>query len=134
MTLARQIYFDGRAPSNDTFDFHDADLTNSFEGTVWCSMTYWVSTADILAAGAFNVDINYTDPTGQTRAVNGTPISLQDGTAFFASPVFPIQRLSGGSTLEAVSTLGGVAAGSAVSCRIMFSGYTEEDISLTEWT
>lgn len=134
MTLARQIYFNDRAPSNDTFDFHDADLTNSFEGTVWVSVCYWIATADALAAGAFSVDINYTDPTGQTRTMSGTPISLQDPTGFYSSFVFPVQRLSGGSTLEAVSTLVGSAAGALVSCRVMFSGYTEEDISLTEWT
>lgn len=132
--LFQVVKFDARAPSNDTFDLLGAGLHEDFIIPVWASFSYWVSTSDILAVGAFTVDFQYDDPTGQTRVVNGSPISLQDGTAFFSSPVFQMQRLNATSLAELVSTLAGLAGSSEVSFRMKFSSECLENVDFTDWT
>lgn len=119
-------------PANGTFDFFSANLTPDFETPVWCSFAYWVDVAAVLGT-AFTMDVNYVDPTGQTRTESGSPISLADSTGFFRSPLFSIQRLSATSVVEVVRTLIGVASTSKVAARISFSNDGYECSQFTGW-
>lgn len=128
------IFFDDRTPVSDNFSLYDAGLSDCGSIPLWLSWTYWVSTDDILAVGAVNIDFEYIDPTGQTRVINGSPISLQDGTAQFSSPVVQAVRQDGTSLARMVMTLIGLAASSKVACRVKFTDDTNENIgSSTEW-
>lgn len=110
---------DNVTPANGQDDFTQISGCQDATGPHWISFCYWIETADVLAAGAFSMDINYTDPTGQTRTINGTPISLQDSTGFFSRPVEMIERDTVNSTWTLDRTLAGVAAGSKVAYRVM---------------
>lgn len=131
----RIVYFDDRTPGNDNFSLYDGGLNDCPSIPLWLSWTYWVSVDDILAVGAVNIDFEYIDPTGQTRTVNGSPISLQDSTAQFSSPLVQAVRQSDSSLARMVMTLAGLAASSKVSCRVRFTGDTSESIGgYTAWT
>lgn len=107
---------DAVTPSSFVHDFNEiaAEI-----GPVWMSFDFWVHTADVLA-GAFTMDINWLDPTNQTRTINGSTISLGDATGRNSNnQVFAVQRLDGTALWEAASTLIGSAGSSLISYRLM---------------
>lgn len=110
---------DAVTPANGQEDFTQITGCQDATGPHWVSFCYWIDTADALASGAFNIDINYVDPTGQTRTINGPPISLQDSAGFANVAVQMVQRQTETSAWTLDLTLAGSAAGSKVSYRVM---------------
>lgn len=130
----RIVYFDDRTPSNDSFSLYDGGLSDCSSIPLWLAWTYWISTEDLLAAGAVNIDFEYVDPTGQTRTISGSPISLQDGTSQFSSPFVQAIRQNDTSLARMVMTLAGSAADAKVAFRLRFTGDTNENLGgQTNW-
>ncbi len=109
-------------------------LSPDFDIPVWVSMAYWVVSAD--GGDGFSMSINYVDPTGQTRSIDGSTIGLGDSAAFVVVPVTPIQRLSDSSLVEVTATNFGSGAGSPlVAARIMVGRMSYEQIVAgADWT
>lgn len=134
MAYSRIVELNDATPADDTYDMHDAGMSDDNGIPVWVSIAYWVTTADV-TAGGYSISLEYVDPVGETRVVNGTPISLADATAFTYVPVFPIQRQSSSSLAQLVADLSGLAGSAKISARIKFSGESNENIGgFHEWT
>lgn len=126
------------AVGTSAFDLVSAgNLYSDFDIPVWISVAFWVVTPDVLAvADGYQIDINYVDPTGQTRTINSTPFSLGNGAAFSVIPVTPIQRESATSLVELVATRGGAGLGAPeVAARIMMTRLCNDNIAVSNiWT
>lgn len=124
---------------SQTFDLVANNIVDpdAFDIPVWLSVTYWIVTEDVAAiAEGFSISVNYVDPTGTTRTIAGTPISLGIAEGIFVLPVTPIQRQSASSLVELVATRSAGGAGAPiVSARIMASRLNYEHIPVqANWT
>lgn len=134
------VTLDGYTPAvgSESYDLvANGNLYTDFEIPVWIAFSFWVTTADVLAAAdGFQLDLNYVDPTGQTITVNGTPFSLGNAAGFSTIPVTQIQRQSGSSLVEIVATRGGGGLGSpVVAGRIMMSRFCFDNLAVNNiWT
>jgi hypothetical protein len=81
---------------------------------------YWVDTADP-TAGAFSVDIFWTDPTGAERQLGTAFISLADAASYQFSPIQISEREFDVSMFELRTELAGSAGTSKVSYRVLMT-------------
>lgn len=112
---------DGITPANTVVDTLAQIPQLHNDSPCFIGFQYWVHTAGGASAGAFSVDISWVDPTGTTRTIFGSPVSLQDGTAMFSSPVQILERLDDLTTLNIHENLIGSDDGALVSYRVMFT-------------
>jgi hypothetical protein len=110
---------DGVSPDNGEFTL-DHPYVADVAGPFWASVQSWVHTDDP-SAGAFHCWLEYTDPTGQTRTVDHSVISLSDPAAINQSQVMPVVRLSNVSNLKFKTERFGSAGSSLVSYRLMIT-------------
>lgn len=108
----------------------NVDLSSSLLSEVpqFVAFKYWITTAGGASAGAISMDFSWTDLDGQSRIVNGSPISLQDGAGSFISPTFLMDRQSSSSQLDLVKTLIGAADGAEVRYGILTSSGASSDV------
>lgn len=111
-------------PATLTEDLSGTDA----DGSQMIGFTYWVATAGGVTAGAFNLDIQWEDPSGQTRTLNGSPISLQDPNASFASPAVCMRRSTANTLFDLVKTLIGAADGAEIGYSIIATSGSSSDI------
>lgn len=108
------------------------DLSPLFNGSicpnipVWISFAYWIVTEDVLALGAFTADINYIDPTGTNRVINGSPISLAAAGGFFSRPVEMVVRQDLSSAFTFDKQLISTAGSSVIGYRLFLTGVLDE--------
>lgn len=120
MAVLRTREVDGSAPTTHSFDIDTGDdVLFDGPGPFWVSVQYWIDTPGGVGAGAFTADFNYVDPTGVSRPISGSPISLQDPNGIYIGPITPVVRQSNSSAWTFDATLIGIADGALISYRVM---------------
>lgn len=57
-----------------------------------CCVSYWTHQPDSTVQGAFQIDMDWLDPSGELRLRGGTPIGL-DAKNYFSTDFFMVRRL-----------------------------------------
>lgn len=110
---------DGITPATADFTLDHPDV-NELVGPYWVSVQAWTHTADG-AAGALVARMEYDDPTGQTRTVEISAISLADGSDIKQVGPSPIERENGTSNFRFRTELFGSAGTALVSYRLIIT-------------
>jgi hypothetical protein len=124
------LFLFGQGDNEDPADARQIDLDqagNSGNRPFWVSFQYWTEVAD-LAAGGFSMDINYEDPTGSIRQINGSILNLTDASSAGGSDgVCQVMRLDTSSrfTLDWICPNPGTAK---IKWRLFMTGYVDEII------
>lgn len=121
-----------RCVSNETPATASDDISHNIIAEVpqLIGFSYWVETAGSASAGAFNMDITWLDFIGQSRILNGSPISLQDPNASFSSPVAVVRRQTDTSQFDIVKTLIGLAGGAVIGYAIYITPGSSSDVGV----
>lgn len=127
MTILYCRAVDAVVPAPSVIDVNDVADT---PGPYYVGFQYWIETADPLAGGAFQIDIEYEDPTGALRVISGAGISFAIAGSLYTRPVEIIQRMSGSSIWRANVQVLGSAGSALVSYRISHSAAASTDIQL----
>lgn len=117
---------DDVTPANFQLDFNDIDWNSIYRIPHWLSWSYWVTTTDV-TAGIWSVDINWLDPNGDARVLNGGQLDLAGfGNTLVSNGVVPISRQSATSAWTFDALLTGLAATAKLSYRILVTHNVSE--------